>query len=73
MEDKYIIYVMSQDNEIVALTQASEDCPNIENVARSIKACVDYRRQLDEKPFTECVEVWVRENPRSMYLLATFF
>ena len=71
--DNYLIIVRDQNDGFVGLAEVSGECLSIERTAREIKGYVDFTRQLEGKSITECVEVWVRETPRDMHLLCTFF
>ena len=73
MEDKYLFIVRDQDGDICGMCEGPEGLMDISSIARLIKIEIDLERQLDGEPFTECVEVWVRDDPNNMHLLATFF
>lgn len=73
MEDKYLFIVRDQDGDICGMSEGSEELMDISTTARLIKDKIDYCRQLEGEPFTECCEVWLREQPYRLHLLATFF
>ena len=73
MEDKYLFIVRDQDGDICGMSECSDDCSSISTVALLVKDKIDYCRHLEGKAKTEYVEIWVRDDPRNMHLLATPF
>ena len=75
MEKEVLFLIIDQDGTIVTSATPDPDM-NFSSMAKHAlyaKGVVDLCRQLDGEPFTECVEVWVRDDPNNMHLLATFF
>ena len=73
MEQDALFLVYDQQGNIICSASPVPDMPSIEKAARFAKATVDISRQLHDEEWSECVEVWVRTDPRRMELLATFF
>ena len=73
MEDKYLFIVRDQDGDICGMCEGPEVLMDISSTARLIKTEIDLARQQEGEPFAECCEVWLREQPYRLHLLATFF
>ena len=73
MEDKYLFIVRDQDGDVCGISEGSEEWSTIATDALLVKDKIDYCRHLEGEAKTECVEVWVRDDPRNMHLLATLF
>ena len=73
MEQDTLFLIYDQDGELAGYATPFPEMPSMAEAARFAKDMADISRQIHGKPMTECVEVWVRTDPRRMELLATFF
>ena len=73
MEDKYLYILRDRDGDICGMKEGSDECVCISTAARLFKDKVDYHRQLEGEHPAECCEVWLRDQPYRLHLLATFF
>lgn len=73
MEQDTLFLIYDRNGEVVASASPFPEMPSMAKAAHFAKDMVDISRQIKGQEMTECVEVWVRTDPRRMELLATFF
>ena len=73
MEQDTLFLFYDQDGHIICSASPAQGMEPMSKAARFAKDMVDISLLGNDKDPSECVEVWVRTDPRRMELLATFF